>query len=301
MEKSLHRKILIISLVIMFLALSGIATGLFIYQSLNLVAFSVLFGTFPLIAIVISFGFKNQERKSLRKLAKYSYVFYPVLLVAIVPVLMFLFDHTLIMITAVLILFVFTLLALMHIFLFADPGNLLSTIIFLLIIILSIFYKRYHLPLASIFISLSLFLYCLGIYIYGIRCLFLAGKNSYLKYITFLGSCFIAISFCALLFKLQRWPGGDLLRAFSNYSILIGTVVVILTLSSSGYIDWQPLHRKIFRRILLPWILIFALTIMQFLLPRITTIVWGANVERKPNSFQMYDYTIENKNGLIIN
>lgn len=300
MEKSLHRKILIISLIIIFIALSGIATGLFIYQRLNLVAFSIMLGTSPLIAIVISYGYKNQERKSLRKLAKYSLIFYPVLLAAIVPVLMFLFDHTLIVIPAVLILSVFTLLALMHIFLFADPGNLSSTIIFLSVIFLSIFYKRYHLPLASLFISLSLFLFCLGIFIYGIRCLFLAGKNTYLKYITFFGSCFISISFCALLFKLQRWPGGDMLRTFSNYSILIGTVVVLLTLSSSGYIEWQPLHRKIFRRVLLPWIFIFALCIMQFLLPGISSKIWGASVEQKPDSFQMHDYTIENKNGLII-
>jgi len=169
----------------------------------------------------------------------------------------------------------------------------------LLFIILGIVFKWYHLPFASIIISLGLVLFSLGIYIFGIRCLYLADKNSYLKYLSFLGCCFITIAMSGLMFKLQHWLGGSELATIANYSIIIGTTLVLLTLRSSGYLEWKDLHKKIFKQILFPWVFVFVLFIMSFLLPQTFRTIMGVPLENtKTVSFKMPDYSIENKNGL---
>ena len=203
----------------------------------------------------------------------------------------------LITILIIAILLVITILALMHIFLFTDAGSLTSTILLLLLITLGFVFKHFHLPFSSNITTVGLTLLFLGIYIYGIRCLFLAGKNSYLKYLVFLGSCFISIALAGLMFKLQHWPGGYVLVTIANYSMVIGTIVVLLTLPSSGYIEWHDLHKKIFKRILVPWMFIFALFIMSFLIPKTFKAIMAPENKRSI-SFEMHDYIIENKNGL---
>jgi hypothetical protein len=208
-------------------------------------------------------------------------------------------NNTIPLVFIVIIMVISIFLALLQIFVFSNAVSIISTIIFLSLIIIGILFKRLHLPLAGLILTVSLLLFGLGCYMYGIRCLYLSERNRFLKYVMFLGNLTVTLSFIGLLFKMQRWPGGDFLLNTGRFSIVIGTILVLLLLPSSGFIDWQPVHKKILKRLIFPWALVFLLFIIRFLLPEVDAFIWERGTNRNvTHGFSMEDYTIENKNNL---
>ncbi|MCX6253961.1 MAG: hypothetical protein NTV31_05720 [Bacteroidia bacterium] len=301
MENKLHKRIRIFSLVAVIISVAGTVVGLLFNFNLNeILAVTGLLPVFSFISIITSYAIIYQEKNWIRKATKYTLVICPVCLIASVAALILLNNtSTLLIVIVVLTISVLILLLLIHGFIFSDAVALKWSIAFILMITFAIILKRFHLPLAGFLLTLSLSLFGIGSYIYGIRCMFLAEKVTFLKYVSFFGSCIISVSFFGLLYKLQHWPGGDVLVKIGNISLVIGTLIVLLTLSSSGIISWEPFHKKILKRLLLPWIFIFSLFIIRFLLPELDRIIWKPDrVVVAPYGFEMSDYDIENKNGL---
>jgi hypothetical protein len=188
----------------------------------------------------------------------------------------------------------------MYLSLYTDAESMTGSIVLLSLIILAIIFKRLHLFGSGPFLTLISSFFSIVSFMFGIRCLYLAEKNSYFKYLSYFGSLFVSISFTGLLFKLMHWPTAGILLYFTSFSVVIGTIIVLFTLPSSGYIDWQSLHKKVLRRILIPWSLIFALFIINFLFPGLSNAIWSRSQNQKAETthFEMIDYNIEQKNGL---
>jgi hypothetical protein len=303
MDKAIHKRIMIISIsaIILFTLADFIGIGIYFKSnnelSYNLFGTWVAFTSFPLISIFISYSIFHPEKTRIRKAAKFALLAFPVMLAILV--LCILSNNNILILIGAILMFVFTILALMHLFVFASPLSLTSTIVFLSLMIAGILLKRLHIPFASPMLTLSLGLFSIGCFMYGIRCLYLAEENRFLKYVMFLGNCVVTISLMGLLFKMQRWPGGDIMVNTGRVSIVLGTVVVLLLLPSSGFIDWQPLYKKILKRLIFPWALIFLLFIIRFLLPEVDAFIWERGTNRIiTHGFSMEDYTIENKNNL---
>jgi hypothetical protein len=195
-------------------------------------------------------------------------------------------------------LIITTIIFLIRIFLLSDPVSLTSTFLFVSLFLAGILFKRFHLPLAGTILTVSLGILSFGSFVYGIRCLYLAENLTFLKYVGFLGSCVFTFSFLGLLFKLQHWPLGNLFVNIANYSFVLGTIIVLLTLPSSGFLDWKPFHKKMLRRLLLPYILIFFLFVLRFLLPEVNTFIFTKPPPENQTGFEMTDYPVENRNGL---
>ena len=305
MEKALHKRIKIISISLMILMTLAAFTGIGItFESNNELSFNI-FGTwvaiiiFPIISIISSYLIVHPEKIRIRKITRYALYISPVILIASGFGIFLLGNNTIPIIFIVLIMAVFIILALLQIFIFSSAISITSTIIFLSLIIIGILFKRLHLPLASAILTVSLMLFGTGCYIYGIRCLYLSEKNKFLKYVMFFGNLVVTISLIGLLFKMQAWPGGDVLLNTSRFSIVIGTISVLLMLPSSGFIDWQPIHKKILKRLIFPWALVFLLFIIRFLLPEVDAFIWEKGTYRNvTHGFSMEDYTIEIKNNL---
>jgi len=299
MEKELHKRIIVFSLVSIsiFIVLTGVLV-LLGYSFLEVLAFTMLILALAVISIVSSYVIVHPEIKWIKKASKFSIVSYPLFLFAIAAALMNL-NNTLLIAILIVIICVLTLLSLMHIYIFSDAVALKSTIWFIVLLISSIFLKRYHLPMSGFVLTVVSLLFASGNFMYGIRCLYLSEKIKYLKYVTFFGSLVISIFFFGLLYKLQHWPGGGILIITSHISLVLGTIIVLLTLPSSGIIDWQPFHKKMLKRIILPWIFIFTLFIIRYLLPELDTIIWKSDKKEVSSvGFEMFDYTIDIKNGL---
>jgi len=298
MDQSLHKRIVIISFVSAIFGIVGYVVNLFV-ESDPLLAASIGILYFSFVISFSSFAIINSEKKWIRKVAKYSLIFYPVILVICVPILMKFNDVSLIL-GLCLIPLILTIFALMHLFLFDNAISLTGSIFLLFFVLIGIICKRYRLPYNEIPLTLSMCWISIGIFMYGIRCLYVAEKNAYFKYLSFFGCCLIAITFTTLLFKTMHWPIGSILLNISNILMTLGTIVVLVTLPYSGYIDWPVFHKKILRRLLIPWAFIFLLFIFRYLVPEVWTIIWstGQTAEKHKPNFGMSDYQIQNKSGI---
>jgi hypothetical protein len=102
------------------------------------------------------------------------------------------------------------------------------------------------------------------------------------------------------MFKLQHWPAAGYLLQIGLASLIIGTLYILLTLHSSGFIDWKKFHKKILGKILIPWTFIFIMYISRFMVPELYTLIWSPDsfITKKteqPYGFDMKDYIINNK------
>jgi hypothetical protein len=297
MERTIYSRILLISLIFMIISMAGIIISVIFQFEPGMVLGTWLF-TIPMAGIIASYSIVHVEKGWIRTAAKLSLFSSPLYCMGLVFLINGTERQTIILFFAIILLSLLIILGLVHIFIFSDAVSLRSTILLLALAALGIIFKRFSLPFSNLIILFSLIFLLLGFFIYGIRCLFLAGKNLYLKYIVLAGSWIIAVSFSGLMFKILHWPAANEFVTAANISMVMLTLFVLLTLPNSGYIEWEVLHKRILRRILLPWMFIFLLFIMRFLFPSLNNIVWGTNENRTPNSFGMSDYSIENKNGL---
>lgn len=263
----------------------------------NISPFFFIVLAFCLLSIITS-SIVYKDKIWIRKISKFSLIFYPLFIITVIPVMMIFENSLIINIIAASLILIFSLFFVMQLFLFADATAIAGNAIFIGLIVLWLFLKRFHLPYSGYFISIIMFLFSMGSFMYGIRCFYLVGKNSFLKYAAFWCSCLIAISFLGLLFKIQRWHGGNQFGSASYILLILGTIIVLLTLPSSGYYEWQPEHKKILKRLIIPWMLIFTLFIIRFLLPPVHNAIWNTPA-KVTNGFEMVDYSIDNKNGLI--
>lgn len=294
--KPLHQKIRIVSLISFVIA--SICTFLGVRaDNEGIITYSILLMTISFLAIITSFAIQYENRKWIRKAALISLILLPVLTFLTTVIYA---NYNFPPVFVILILFLTFLLSVIYISVFSKDVALTWTVAFILFLITGIIFKRYHLNGASVLITGGCATLGIGVLMFGIRCLFIVEKSPYLRNIAFLGSILSAVGFIGLLFKIQHWAGGGYLLNIANISMILGTIIVLLTLPSSGYIDWQPQYKKIFRKILLPWILIFVLFIVRFMFPDVHNMIWGNYREKKeaPFGFEMKDYPVGHKNGL---
>lgn len=299
MEGTIYTRIRLISLIFMIISMTGIIISV-IFQFEPGMVLGVWFFTIPMAGIVASYSLVHIEKGWIRKAAKFSLFSSPLYCIGLAFLINGTERQTITLILAIILLLLLIILSLLHIFIFTDAVSLRSTILLLALAALGIIFKRFRLPFSNFILLFSLIFLLLGFFIYGIRCQFLAGKNLYLKYVVLAGSCIIAVSFSGLMFKILHWPAANEFMTAANISMVILTLIVLLTLPNSGYIEWELFHKRILRRVLLPWMFIFLLFVMRLLFPSLNNIVWRANENRIPDSFGMSDYSIENKNGLKV-
>jgi hypothetical protein len=294
MESSLHNKILIISSVTGILSVAVIIVGVII-DTFSTAVFGFLFA-FSLLAVISSYALKYYGNKWIRLLTKYSMFLLPfsVIITSFIPFVSSIFP---VMTTFTVLLAISTLIFL---YVYYKAESVIAVITLIILMIIGIFMKRNHMFLSSVVISVSVFLLSAGSFMFGIRCLYLADRNRYFRNVTFAGSCALSVAFLGQLFKLQHWEFAGILIIIGFTSLILGTLYILLTLHSSGYIDWLPSFKKIFRKILIPWVFVFVLYVSRFMVPELNSLIFnpdpGKSVKMvSPYGFGMKDYTIEDK------
>jgi len=301
MEKPLYGKILLISLGVALISLGILIAGL-IRKSEGAILFPALILIFSVSAIISLYALKLQDKKWARKSAKYSMFLFPIVVTAALYVNI---PGGINMLSIILYFFalIFAILACIHLFLYTNAVSLTGVILLIIFILTGIFFKRQHWPLAGALIAGSSFILSIGSFIFGIRCLFLSERIYYFRNVSFYGSCILSVAILGLAFKMQHWMGAGVLVLIGLISLILGTLYILITLSSSGFIDWQPFHKKILRRILIPWTFFFFLMVSRFMIPELNTLIWtpdARKIERTVPAygFGMEDYTIDNKKGV---
>lgn len=299
-DKSLHRKIIISSIagVILF---SGLVVLGFSSNYEDAAVLPLVLAAFSLISIFTSLAIKYQYKLWLRKSAKFSSLLLPVFIIMAVLIGNNTDGISFFLWVLVIISIILTFFTLIYLFLYSDASSLTGVILLIMLILTGLFMKRQHWPLAGMTITIFTLLLSAGCFMFGLRCLFLGGKMHYFRNITFFGCIFISLAFMGQLFKIQHWPGAGPMVIAGFAGLILGTFYVLISLHSSGYIDWQPIHKKVLIKILIPWSFIFFMYISRYMVPELNTLIWTPDVTRKNLSsygFDMKDYSVEEKNGI---
>jgi hypothetical protein len=298
MEKIIHRKILIGSVILAVLSVIPFIIDVRIdgIYAITLPAVLILFSIF---SIVTSYSIKFQDRVWLTKSSRYATFLAP-LFIPLTIFFQFSFGSSSLFLILILLTSILTILALLHLFIYSDSESLIGVIVFLVMIAFGIFLKKNRLMFGSITLTVFSLLMSIGSVIFGIRCLFFDRKNIYFRNVTFFGSIILAIAFVGQMFKLQHWPYQGLLLITGLIMLVLGSIYLLITLPSSGFIDWSKFHKRVLRRILIPWIFIFFLYISRFMVPELYKVIWSPDpfIKNPTFGFSMKDYTIERKNGL---
>ena len=192
------------------------------------------------------------------------------------------------------ILFIFGLILIIaNIFLAFKYYNLI--IVFILIELMGLGFKLFHFPGADAIIILGTLLLLITFIIAFFN---FVKKNKLPTYINRLGtasSLIAAITFLALAFSLNRYPGAQFLSYISVSSLIIIILALVFTLPNSGFVDWSKRARTIFfRALMIPLAFLFIITATIRLYPK----VFQANTSEDDLKFKMQTVELFNKEGL---
>lgn len=296
MNSGLHRKIRLISLVFLFLSLVAFVFG-FWSENENLQSLSGAVFMLTIFSILTDYYIRLQEmqsKKMIRRFRWYSLAAFGTALILIV-----LFKVTgekwdLLMIFFIPLIYISLIQLIFSLFL-NKPDSFRGTLLAMIFILIGIAFKRLHFPGAGAILTLCSTIMGLGIYAAGLACLFWIPKNNFLKKTSFIGSCLLALAFFGFLFKIQHWPGAGVYMLITQVPIVVMTIIFLLMLPNSGYFSWNKIEKRILGRILIPWVFCLFLISTVYIFPKASVF---KKEEKIPWSFQMFDYTPENKNGL---
>lgn len=257
--------------------------------------------------LIAVFSLRYSERKWLKNVARFS--LYILLLSLFANYLLYDYINPLDTPFKIFLVVLFSILislsclfALINIFLLKEAGEIAGVLGLLLLIIISLILQRFFFTnnriggyLFTAFMLLTLLTGC-GMYLYGVRCLLKVEKNPYLKIVSCLACLFIAFgsTLFALIMSSERV---HVLELIYFIPAILLTLIVLLSLPVSGYINWTSLHKKILKKIMISWLFFFLIFSFRFVFPEYFRIIEIKDYN-PAYQFDMQDYEIENKNGL---
>jgi len=176
----------------------------------------------------------------------------------------------------------------------------LNLVIVLFLLITGLYLKRMHAAGSSIIMTISLFLMAAFLILIALRS-FKIKDNRFLSIVMFSCSIILAFQFIAMVWKIQHWPGAGLLLYISMPVFIIATLIILLTLPGSNFIEWTREQKKILLRgLLIPWLFIIYILGSTMLIPPYDEFkpFFFLRDQDKKVHFDMKDYEIENRNGL---
>jgi hypothetical protein len=184
---------------------------------------------------------------------------------------------------------------LIYVFVLTKPESIGGLLFILSYVILTLALKQIYKQSSEQAIVFGLLLLGPGLNMFGIRILLIINKNNYLKTVSYIA--------CLLMFFVgleMMWlspTGTRALLVICTFLVFLLTLIILLSVPGSGYFNWETLHKKIFKKILIPWIFILLIVSVRFIFPDLNKLFF----RQKSNEYQefyMKDYQIINKNGL---
>ncbi len=299
MSKSGNKRLLWVSIVLLLLSIFGAVIGgtienykigdKILYISVELLVLSV-----SAIIALISLRFENN--RWFRKIVILLTILLPVcLFIHLAPASWINVTSSLgitLVVTGILVSITATIVL---VFILSKPDSIGGLLIILSFVVLTLVLKQIYKVADTETIAYGFLMFGPGMTVFGIRSLFIIRKNAYLKTLTFLT--------CLLIFFVSWeiiWLTPDSNKTILIiYTILIFivTFLVLLSLPFSGYILWSQEHKRILKKLMIPWIFILLIVSIRFIFPDLNKLFF----REKPNVYQefnMQDYQILNKNGL---
>jgi hypothetical protein len=196
-----------------------------------------------------------------------------------------------------LVFYVYTVLVNLVIYFLRNDLNLI-VITFLLII--GLLLKHFHLPLSGAIVLLSILTSAVFTLIIAIRALRIK-DNRYLSMVMFSCGLILAVAYVSFILKIQHWPGAGFMNMVVTPVFIISTLIVLLTLPGSNFIEWTKQQKKILiRGLLVPWLFVIYIVTTTLLIPPYDQFkpFFFFKASTQEAGFNMEDYPVENRNGL---
>lgn len=303
MSESVRKWMLWGNLITLIIAVAGL-----IY--LSIITYTRIIGDYQIICLIvlilaglnliIMFSIRYHDRKWLIRISKNSVYLLPVVSI----VFYFLFDlidssAIWIGIFVVCLIIILILLDLIYIFILREAGDIKGILVLLIFIVISIVMQRFDFSLSAIedlFLPGFVVLTAAGMYMFGLRCLFMVEKNGYLKSVAFLACTLTAFGSFLFLLRTQG-ETIDILELVYIVPAFLLTMIVLLSLPISGYIHWSLLHKRILKKIVYTSVFFLLIFSFRYLYPDFFKQI-VLKQEKEIPEFNLNDYKIPDKNGL---
>jgi len=277
---------------------------------LSIITYTRIIGDYQIICLIvlilaglnliIMFSIRYHDRKWLIRISKNSVYLLPVVSI----VFYFLFDlidssAIWIGIFVVCLIIILILLDLIYIFILREAGDIKGILVLLIFIVISIVMQRFDFSLSAIedlFLPGFVVLTAAGMYMFGLRCLFMVEKNGYLKSVAFLACTLTAFGSFLFLLRTQG-ETIDILELVYIVPAFLLTMIVLLSLPISGYIHWSLLHKRILKKIVYTSVFFLLIFSFRYLYPDFFKQI-VLKQEKEIPEFNLNDYKIPDKNGL---
>jgi hypothetical protein len=265
-----------------------------------MVLISFIFSVLTGLNLIVIFSIRFHERKWLKEAGKFSLFLLPAFstLIYILGTKTTILDSALAVIPIIIIL-ILILFVLIYIFILRESTELTGVLVLLFFIVICVVLQRFIISFSAIedlFLPGFVILTAAGLYMYGLYCLFIIEKNSYLKITSFLACTLTA--FGSFLFLLKMLGDTlDVLELIYFIPAFLMTLIVLLSLPISGYINWSSLHKRILKKIAISCFFFLLIFSFRFVYPDFFKIM-VLKPETVENEFFMNDYELPNKNGL---
>jgi hypothetical protein len=197
--------------------------------------------------------------------------------------------------TFISLAFVFLVIACVYVFIIEDTKSIIGIVLILFYIVLALVLRRVNLTFSESHMTLSFLLIGWGMYLFGLKTFFSTGKNPFLKVVSYI-ACLLIFFGSLLMFYFSMTRSNTLLIVYSILVFLL-TLIVLLSLPVSGYVQWSSQHKSILKKILIPWIFFLLLISIRFVFPELNSLFFRVETGEF-QEFKMDDYPVINKNGL---
>jgi len=292
------------SLLVLVLSTAGlIILGIIPYTKIvdKLQLMSAIIMVLSVLNLFVLFSIRFLERKWLKKLTLISIFLLPpfAIVVYFLGSKTNLLDSGLVAIPAITILCLLIIFALIYIFIIRKIGEMRGIVVLLILIVISIIMQRFIFSsslINMIFVPGFILLTAVGLYMYGISCLFAVNKNRFVKTVSFLACTITAFGSFIFFLKMTGEKVEDMELMYFIPAFVM-TLVVLLSLPISGYIRWSQLHKQIFKKIAIAWIFFLLIFSIRFIYPDFFKQMVFKEYKEYPE-FHLWDYEIPDKNGL---
>jgi hypothetical protein len=303
MSQSVRKWMLWGNLITLIIAVAGL-----IY--LSIITYTKIIGDYQIICLIvlilaglnliIMFSIRYHDRKWLKRISKNSVYLLPVVSIVFYFLLDLIDSSAMwIGIFVVCLIIILILLDLIYIFILREAGDIKGILVLLIFIVISIVMQRFDFSLSAIedlFLPGFVVLTAAGMYMFGLRCLFMVEKNGYLKSVAFLACTLTAFGSFLFLLRTQG-ETIDILELVYIVPAFLLTMIVLLSLPISGYIHWSLLHKRILKKIVYTSVFFLLIFSFRYLYPDFFKQI-VIKQEKEIPEFNLNDYKIPDKNGL---
>lgn len=196
-----------------------------------------------------------------------------------------------------------TFLLLMTSFYLIVSNRKVDMFIFIMMIValLGMVMKANHLPLSGLIMTIGYSMpACLFLFIFYKRITEYDSRiNRFLNFFKNFICGTLTVCFLGIVFKMQHWPGGDLLRYIGLPLSILTIFIIVFLLPGSNFIEWTKEHKRMFyRAFLIPLIYLSIFFSLAIVFPSTFQKIFYSKRYYSTHPFYIEKYDIPDKEGL---